>query len=99
MVWQTMSTSGNGYLVGWSPDRGPLDLSAALLTPIALCASSITAITLGANARPVIGTTIALQTTGIPPGSPFAALQLSFQQAIPPIDLTSIGMPGCFQHV
>jgi hypothetical protein len=104
MVWQTMSPAGNGYLVGWSPgavspDPGPLDLSTALLTPITLCASSITAITLGANARPVIGTTIALQTTGIPAGSPFAGLQLSFQQAIPPIDLTSIGMPGCFQHV
>jgi hypothetical protein len=104
VIWQNMSASGNAWLVGWSPgavspDPGALDLSAALATPIVLCASSVTAITLGASALPVLGTTIGLQTTAIPAGSAFAATVLSFTRANPPIDLTGQGMPGCFQHV
>jgi hypothetical protein len=104
MAWQAMATSGNAYLAGWSPgavspDPGPLDLSSALATPLNLCASSVTTIALAASARPVLGTTIQLQTNGIPAGSPLAALVLSLARATPPIDLTSLGMAGCYQHV
>ncbi len=104
IVWQNVTAAGNGYLVGWTPgavavDPGSLDLSGSLGQSIPLCAGNAGAITLGASARPVFGTTIQLQTTGIPAGSPFAGLTLSFVRSTPPIDLTSIGMPGCLQHV
>lgn len=103
-VWQNMVAAGNAYLVGWSAgavasDPGSLDLSTALTQPISLCASNVAAITLNASGRPALGTTVAMQTSGIPAGSPFAALVLSFVRATPAIDLTSIGMPSCFQHV
>jgi hypothetical protein len=102
IVWGNMTLAGNTYLTGWSPgavspDPGPLDIS-GLTTPVSLCAQSVTTITLAASAAPVLGTTIAMQTTAIPAGSAFAALVLSFSRAVPPIDLTSLGMPGCFQH-
>jgi hypothetical protein len=103
IVWQNMTVFGSSTLVGWSPgavspDPGPLDLSAALVTPIPLCLANVMPITLLASARPVLGSTINLQTTSIPPASAFAAVVLSFTRAMPPIDLTTIGMPGCFQY-
>ena len=103
-IWQTMTPAGNSYLVGWTPgngaaDPGSTDLSATLPTPLHLCAAPFTGITLASSARPVLNTTINLITANIPVGTPFGALWMSFNQAVPPIDLTSIGMPGCSQHL
>jgi hypothetical protein len=54
---------------------------------------------LAASARPILGTTIQLNTSGIPAGSPFGLTVLSTTQAVPPIDLSVYGMAGCFGHV
>ncbi len=104
IVWQAMSPAGNAYCVGWSPgavspDPGSTDLSATLAVPMTLCATPFHGIALDASARPVLGTTIQWQTTGIPPGTAFGALLRSLTQAVPPVDLTAIGMPGCEAHV
>jgi hypothetical protein len=103
-VWQTMTPAGGGYLVGWTPgngatDPGNRDLSVTLPTPFNLCAGPFTGITLNASARPVLNTSINLITSNIPSGSPFGALLLSFTTPVPPTDLTSVGMPGCFGYV
>ncbi|MEO6595244.1 MAG: hypothetical protein ABIP94_10875, partial [Planctomycetota bacterium] len=104
VIWQSMSPGGNGYVVGWSPgavqqDPGSRDLSATLSLPFTMCPGAFSGITLGTSARPILGTTMQWQTTGIPPGSAFGALMLSTTQAVPPVDLTAAGMPGCFAHV
>jgi len=51
-----------------------------------------------ASARPVIGTTIALQTTNVPAGSPIGATMLGLTEYTTGIDLTGLGMPGCWQY-
>ena len=104
IVWGAMNPAGNGYGVGWSPggvsvDPGMADLSAQLATPTSLCATAFLGVRLDASARPVLGTTIQWQTTGIPAGTGFGALLLATARATPPVDLTSLGMSGCQLHV
>ena len=53
---------------------------------------------LAAGSRPVLGTTVQMTTSNIPAGSPAQAL-LYGPQATPAIDLTTIGMAGCFSHM
>lgn len=104
IVWQAMNPAGNGYGVGWSPgavsqDPGSSDLSATLAVPMTLCATPFHGIELDASARPVLGTTLQWETTGMPAGTAFGALLRSLTQAVPPIDLSAAGMPGCAAHV
>jgi len=99
-----VTAAGNGYGVGWSPggvtaDPGLTDLSTQLATPTSLCATAFLGVRVDASARPVLGTTIQLQTTNIPTGTGFGALLLSTVRALPPVDLTALGMPGCQLHV
>ncbi len=54
--------------------------------------------TLAASARPVLGTSITLDTTSIPGGTTAGALILSFDRSNPAIDLTPIGMANCAYH-
>lgn len=103
VLWRAMNLAGNGYLVGWTRgggdvDPGNRDLSTTLSTPYSLCAGRFTGISLGASARPVLGTTINLVTSNIPAGTSGGVTLLWFNQATPPIDLSSIGMTGCFAH-
>jgi hypothetical protein len=56
-------------------------------------------LTLAVSARPVLGTTISLVTSGIPAGTLLGATVFSNIQHDPGIDLSSIGMPGCRQYV
>jgi hypothetical protein len=104
IVWGAVTAAGNGYGVGWSPggvtaDPGLTDLSTQLATPTSLCATAFLGVRVDASARPVLGTTIQLQTTNIPTGTGFGALLLSTVRALPPVDLTALGMPGCQLHV
>jgi len=50
------------------------------------------------STAPFLGTTVTLTTSGIPAAAILSANTLSFTKYAPPLDLTSIGMPGCFQH-
>lgn len=48
--------------------------------------------------RPLVNSLITLQTTNITPTTPFGAIALGLIRAIPPVDLSGIGMAGCFQY-
>ena len=101
--WQVLATTGNGYVVGWSPgnvaDPGSRDLSATLPSQFQLCAGNFAGMALTSSARPILGTTIQLNTTNLYAGSPFGLTVLSLTQALPPVNLAQYGMPGCFAHV
>ena len=56
-------------------------------------------LTLSASARPVQGTTFDLVTANIPAAAVLSANLLSFTSHNPGIELTSVGMPGCFEYV
>ena len=104
LFWQSMTLAGNDWIVGWCPGGGPddpgaTDLSMDLPASINLCATSQGgAVAMSSSARPVIGTSIDLTTSGIAAGSPFGAFIMSFGQALPAIPLDAIGMPGCVYH-
>lgn len=104
MLWQTMSTvGGSGFLTGFKVggtviDPGNRDISATL-TGTFLAGRDIRALALAASARPIVNTSINLVTTNVPAISGVGATILSFTQHNPGIDLTSLGMPGCFQYV
>jgi hypothetical protein len=104
VLWQNLASSNLAALVGWTTggeyiDPGTRDLSATLSTPLQLCGPAFDGLVLDASSRPVLGTTLQWQLTGIPAGTAWGGLFRSLQQATPPIDLTALGMPGCFQYV
>lgn len=101
---ETISTTGNTFaLVGMSPgggrmDPGNRDLSASM--PFVTAPDLVTPdLGYAAAARPVLGTTIALDTTNIPANSPLGAAMFSLTKHLPGIDLTGLGMPGCSQYI
>lgn len=104
VVWQNVAASSFATMTGWSAggghrDPGSIDLSTTLSSPLVLCGPSFDGLSLGADANPVLGTTLNWQIGGIPAGTTVGLLLRSVQQATPPIDLTSAGMPGCFQYL
>jgi hypothetical protein len=84
---------------GSSGDPGSMDISAALPAGFTRCVPEVTGgtqLTLGSSARPVLGTTIQLNTTNIPPGSLLGLSILSTTQFSPGLDLGPLlGMTGC----
>ncbi len=64
-----------------------------------LCPNPFSGLSLDASALPVLGTTVQWQLSGIPGASGWGAMMRSLTQAVPAIDMTSFGMPGCFAHV
>jgi hypothetical protein len=104
VLWQSLGAGPLPLLVGWAPggvttDPGARNLSAQLAATFSLCATSFDGVRLDASAPPVLGTTVQWQLSGIAAGTGWGALMRSLTQATPPIDLTPIGMPGCFAHV
>jgi hypothetical protein len=102
-VWQSMSPFGNGYLVGYSPggaslDPGNLDISATLPNTFTTLAGDVLPLQLAASARPVTGNTISLVTTHIGSTAQFGAVLISLTQWNPGLDLSNIGMAGCFLY-
>jgi len=103
VIYQSMSNVGGSYLVGYSPggsatDPGGIDLTTAVPAGFTLCAGSNNSISLTTDLPPILGTTIQQIASGIPPGTPFGVHVMSLSQEIPPIDLTTYGMTGCFAH-
>jgi hypothetical protein len=105
ILFLTMSAQGNGHLVGYSPggasaDPGNSDLEAALAAAITLVSPSAAespALALTGSPRPVIGNTVVLRTSLIPAGTPLGLMVFGLLPLVPGVDLTSLGMPGCFQ--
>jgi hypothetical protein len=105
IVYGTMSTAGASFLVGYSPggssaDPGNRDISATVPGSFTLSGPSSEgpALALGASARPITGTSINLVTSNIPTGTALGATLLGLTQFNPGIDLSFLGMPGCFQY-
>lgn len=48
---------------------------------------------------PVLGTTVQWQIAGFPAATSWGAMMRSVHRASPAIDLTALGMPGCFAHL
>lgn len=101
---ESLSTQSNTFaLVGMSPGGGALDpgnrdLSATM--PFQTAPDLVTPdLVLAASARPVIGTTISLDTTNVPASCALGASIFSLTKFDPGIDLTALGMPGCERYV
>jgi hypothetical protein len=89
--------NGNNAYYGYTPGLGArlgasVDISAAL--PLTTGDGAIPPV-LGMSARPVIGTTPSIVTTNITNGTIVQALAGGASLQPFPIDLASIGMPGC----
>ena len=103
IVWVSDDGLGNGHVVGYSPggaslDPGSMDISAELPNSFSTGTGDNAALAVDADARPVIGTTINVNTDNIPAGAAIAGLIFGLIELAPPLDLTAIGMPGCFQY-
>ncbi len=101
-VWPTMVASGNGWLVGMAGaapnnDLGSMDLSTALTGTFRTGVNS-DPLTLAAT-LPQLGASVTLTTTLFPAGSFLGAQILSLVRHDPGIDLTSVGMPGCYRLI
>ena len=88
-------------LTGWSPggnarDPGSVDLSAAVTLQTVPDALPLTH---GASARPVLGTSINLQTTELPAGALLGVTLMGLGEFTTGLDLSAIGMPGCSQYL
>jgi hypothetical protein len=97
---ETVSTAGNTFaLAGVSTgggvlDPGNRDVSATL--PFTLGPDlQVPNVAHAASARPVLGSTIQLQTTNAPAAAIVGLTFLSVTKIDPGIDLTALGMPGC----
>jgi hypothetical protein len=102
-VWQ--GTAGNGaapltgFTIASSGDPGNRDISATRGAGWTICSSAVSDLAFAITPLPVLGTTVNMNTTNIPAGTPFGAIIVSLQQANPPQDLSSFGMTGCFAYV
>jgi hypothetical protein len=106
IYWGTCAPTGNAPFTGWTPGNGATDpgstnLTTAIPAGLTLCPSAPTVqpLRLDPSARPVLGTTISMNSSNIPAGTAFAALMFSAVIPNPAIDLTAIGMGGCFAYV
>ena len=99
VLYQAVATNGNEYLVGFargdSVDPGNWDISANLAGGLSLCTGQVPDLALAAVGRPVLGSSLQLNTTNVPAGSVVGLSILSTTQYAPGLDLTAIGMPGC----
>jgi hypothetical protein len=103
-VWQTIAPSSFAALVGWSSgggysDPGSSNLSSSLSSTQSLCSAPFDGISLDTDAMPVLGTTVQWQIAGFPAATSWGAMMRSVHRASPAIDLTALGMPGCFAHL
>lgn len=93
----TTHTALAGYTMGAvTVDPGNSDLSSAVTMPITT-ARVTAALQLSASGRPVLGTSIGLDTNKIAAGTALGVTVLGFSQFNPGFDLGFLGMPGCFQ--
>ena len=97
----TGGSNNNDAIVGYSAGGGEPISSAVDWSALAghVSGNGTMPLSLDADARPVIGTTINLVIDNIPAASPLAGLIFSLTKHDPGIDLTASGMPGCFQYV
>jgi hypothetical protein len=104
VLWQNVASSTFSALTGWTTggnfsDPGNRDLSAQLAGTFTTCTSPFDGLVLDTNAQPVVGTTFQWTVARVPSSTGWGAIMRSPTQALPPIDLSSAGMAGCFAHL
>ncbi len=103
IVYEVCTTGSNDYLVGYSrggasPRPEESDLSVALATAVTLADVGVQGLTLTGSGLPILGTsTFAFAISQVPNLVPLSILFVG-DQAAPGIDLTFLGMPGCFGY-
>ncbi len=103
IVYGSFGLAGGDCLVGYSyagPSTAqPIDVSAALATPISVFDNGAQGLGLAANTSPTLGNAaFAMVTTGIPSLVPVGVLFAGDTAVVPGLDLTFLGMPGCFGY-
>ncbi|MCB9885118.1 MAG: hypothetical protein H6838_06470 [Planctomycetes bacterium] len=98
--FQNCAASNHTVLTGWSPgggvgDPGSIDLS-AITAPIITSPDKV-ALRHRSDLRPVLGNTLSLSTSPLPAGTILTATLFGLAEFNPGIDLTPLGMPGCYQ--
>jgi hypothetical protein len=94
--------SGHTVIAGFSGGNqatdSPVDLSA---TPVYDTGATSTPLDMSPTGNPVpqLGTTFVLTTSGIPSTSPLGITIIGNHASNPPLDLTSLGAPGCLGYV
>lgn len=100
LVYQSMPTTGNPFLVGYSPggsslDPGSIDLSNAILGAMETAVDQLP-LAVTATTRPVLGTSWNLTVANLPAAATAPIGVDIFGFADPGLpDLSGIGMPGC----
>lgn len=99
LVFGSLSNAspGNNAILGFTPGTGsflspPIDFATRM--PFQTGDGAVAPI-LSMDARPVLGSTVTLITDSITPGTLLQVLAIGLQVLPAPVDLTSIGMPGC----
>ena len=95
---------GNGHIVGYSPGGislrpAELDLSTALLASISVDAADGQELTLSADARPLLGSSINVVTLDVPATAALGVQIFGLNQVNPGTDLAAFGMAGCRQYL
>jgi hypothetical protein len=98
-ITNTSHAALTGYSMGnGAADPGNGDLSSVVTTPI-VTSFAAAPVLLDASARPVLGTTINLDTSGILGSAPLGIVAFGLVAHNPGIDLTPFGAPGCAQYL
>lgn len=85
--------------VGTVADGGSKDLSALLGNAIYVDDGLDAGLRLAASARPILGTSLDLVATNVAPTAMLTGFVLSLGSLPSGVELSSLGMPGCFQYL
>jgi hypothetical protein len=88
-----------GYSFGGPSTSAPVDLSAVVVAGVSVYDNGGAGLALSANSMPFLGNAgFALVTTNVPSLAPIGVTFFGDGAFVPPLDLTFLGMPGCFAH-
>lgn len=85
-------------LGGGAPDPGSLDLSMSLPLDTGIGGTPLS-IAAAAGSSPAVGTVFQMRIGGVPAATALGFRVLGLTQLIAPLELSGLGMPGCYQHV
>jgi len=104
-AYGAISGLGNNHIVGYagggtSRNLGSRDISASLLAgSFSTSALDSVPLALAASARPVIGTSINLNSSNVPLTSPLGATIFGLTEITAGFNLVGLGMADCFQYL
>ena len=99
MLFRSAAATLVGFATGnGQADPGPTDVSAVSVTVLGDGLKGLALNSLPGS-RPILGTTFSMVVSQIPATAQIGAMIYSWTKQDPGIDLTSIGMAGCFQYL